>query len=103
MYARVSRFEGLNEVSPELGQEIGARVTPILESMTGWQGGLQLIDPAGRRVLTISLFDTEENMQAAEPTFEELPERLGDLRERLGGERVTVERYVVAQSRFPQS
>jgi hypothetical protein len=98
MYARISRFEGIN-VTPELAQEVEEKVTPILESLEGWQGGMQLLDSSAGNVLTINLFDTEEHMRAAEQTFEEMPQRLEGLRERLGGARTSVERYQVVSER----
>lgn len=103
MFARVSRFEGINEPTPEVAAAVEERVMPILEGMTGWLGGMQLVDRAGAKVLTVSFFDTLENLQAAEPTFEEMPQRLGDLRDRMGGERTSVERYEVLGQRFPSS
>jgi hypothetical protein len=68
--------------------------------MSGWQGGMQLVDLGGSKALTLSFFDTEENMKAAEPTFEEMPQKLGDLRDRLGGERTSVEHYEVVSKRW---
>lgn len=99
MYARISRFEGIS-VTPELAGQIEEKIAPILDGMTGWQGGMQLVDLGGGNALTISFFDTEENMKAAEPTFEELPQKLGELREQLGGERTSVERYEVVSKRW---
>jgi hypothetical protein len=52
-------------------------------------------------VLAITLFDSEENAEAAEPTFdEEMPRRLADLYRSWGGRRVSVDRFdVIADSR----
>jgi len=52
-------------------------------------------------VLSITLFDTEDNAVAAERVFdEEMPERLGDLFSDWAGRRVDVDRYdVLAESR----
>jgi hypothetical protein len=46
--------------------------------------------------LSIALFDSEENAQAAEPTFdEEMPRQLGDIFKDWEGRHVSVTRYKV--------
>jgi hypothetical protein len=73
---------------------------PLVENLTGYQGLVELVAPNGK-VLSISFFDSEENAQAAEQTFdEEMPRELGDLYADWEGRRVSVERYeVLADSR----
>ena len=49
---------------------------------------------------SIQLFDTEENLEAAEPTFEEMPQRLGEeIMSQISGRRVAVERFEVIGAR----
>ena len=99
MYARISRFEGIT-VTPELAAQVEEALGPILEELDGWQGAMQLLDESGTSAVTINFFDTAESMAAAEPTFEALAERLGELREQLGGSRTSIERYqVVSEQR----
>jgi hypothetical protein len=52
-------------------------------------------------VLSIALFDSDENAQAAEPRFdEEMPRQLGHIFETSDGTRVSVDRFkVLADSR----
>ena len=70
-------------------------ISPLMHGLAGYQGHLELITPDGK-VLSIALFDSEENAQAAEPTFdEEMPRRLGDLFNEWEGRRVSVDRYKV--------
>jgi hypothetical protein len=46
--------------------------------------------------MSVAYFDSEENVQAAEPTFEEeMPRELGDLFQSWEGRRVGVETYDV--------
>ena len=96
MVGRVASFEGVNlEAAERTMDEAEAIVRPMVESLTGYQGRLDLISGDGK-FLSITFFDTEENAKAAEPTFdEEMPRRLGDLFQSWGGRRVSVGRYQV--------
>jgi len=72
-----------------------AVIRPLVEGLAGYQGHLELIASDGK-VLSITLFDSDENAQAAEPTFdEEMPRQLGDLFKDWSGRRVSVDRYKV--------
>ena len=95
MFARVATFEGVDvaAVQQTLGQ-VRDRIRSIVEGMPGWQGVLQLADRESGKVLTISLFDTEENMRAAEQTFEDIPRQVPEVRQMAGG-RASVERFEV--------
>src|SRR5438128_206196 len=54
-------------------------VRPLAERLAGYQSHLELVAVNGK-VLWITLFDSERNAQAAEPTFdEEMPRQLGDV------------------------
>jgi hypothetical protein len=96
MVARVASFEGVNaEVAERTMDQVAAIISPLMEGLPGYQGHLELVASDGK-VLSIALFDSEENAQAAEPTFdEEMPRRLGDLFKDWEGRRVSVERYKV--------
>jgi hypothetical protein len=75
-------------------------IRPMVEKLAGYQGHLELVASDGK-VLSITLFDSEENAQAAEPTFDqEMPRQLGDIFKDWEGRRVSVDRYkVLAESR----
>ncbi len=100
MFARVATFEAIDvESAQQTIERVRDRIREILEGTTGWQGVLQLVDRGGGKVLTINLFDTEENMQAAEPTFESMPQQIPEVREMAGG-RSSVQRFeVLAETR----
>ena len=58
---------------------------------------MELVDRSSGKAMTVSFFDSEENMRAAEPTCEEeLPRRLGEFMGQWVGRRTSVERYEVA-------
>jgi hypothetical protein len=96
MVARVASFEEVNvEVAEKTMDQALSIIAPLMEGLRGYQGHLELIASDGR-VLSIAPFDSEEDAQAAEPTFdEEMPSRLGDLFRDWEGRRVSVERYKV--------
>ena len=100
MVARVASFEGVNAQQAEKTMDQAkAIIRPLVESLDGYQGHLELVSSNGK-VLSVTLFDSEENAQAAEQTFdEEMPRQLGDLFKDWEGRRVSVDRYkVLAQS-----
>jgi hypothetical protein len=103
MYARVATFEGYD---PDKGREIvdllRDRLGGLLQSLPGWEGGMTLVSLEANRAVAIHVFDTRENMDAAEPTFETMPQRLGeDFARLIGGRRVTVERFWVVAGLVP--
>ncbi len=101
MIARVASFEGVDvDVAERTMGEAEEIIRPLVEGLAGYQGSLELVSSGGK-VLSIALFDSEENAQAAEQTYdEEMPRRLGDLFKDWEGRRAGVERYkVVADSR----
>ena len=100
MFARIATFEGIDAgTSEDVMERVRDRAISILEGMPGWRGGMQLIDRTGGRVMTISFFDTEENMQEAESTFESMPQQIPEVREMAGG-RSSVQRFeVLAETR----
>ena len=97
MFARVATFEGVDPAEEERTRdEVRRRVEPIMQRLDGFQGYLDLFDRSSGKALFISLFDSEENMLRAEPTFnEEMPKQLADMFEEFSGRRTSVERYEV--------
>jgi hypothetical protein len=97
MIARVASFEGVNvEAARATMDEAEARIRPLMEGLAGFSGTLQLVAEDGK-VLSVSFFDSEENAQAAEPTFDEvMPRELGDLFAQWSGHRTSVDLYDVA-------
>ena len=101
MIARVASFEGIDAQETERTMnEAEAIIRPLVEGLAGYEGQLMLVASNGK-VLSITLFDSEESAQAAEPTFDqEMPKQLGDLFKGWSGRRVSVDRYkVLADSR----
>ena len=96
MIARVASFEGVNVQEAERTMDQAESIIrPLMENLAGYEGQIELVAPNGK-VLSITLFDSEENAQAAEPTFdEEMPRLLGDLFKDWAGRRVSVDRYRV--------
>jgi hypothetical protein len=100
--ARVASFEGVNvEAAERTWGEAEAKIRPIVERLSGYEGYLELMSADGK-VLSVTFFDSEANAQAAEPVFdEEMPRQLGDLFKDWAGTRVAVDRYnVVTDSRL---
>ncbi len=97
MFARIATFDGVDMEQAERTMDaVRARVEPVMRQMPGFQGHLELVDRSRGRALTIVLFDSEENMHAAERTFdEEMPKQLADLFDEWAGRRASVERYEV--------
>lgn len=101
MVARVASFEGVNAQEAERTiDQAEAIIRPMVENLAGYQGHLELVASNGK-VLSITLFDSESNAQAAEPTFdEEMPRKLGEVFGSWEGRRVSVDGYkVLADSR----
>jgi hypothetical protein len=96
MVARVASFEGVNvEVAERAMDQAMSVISPLMEGLPGYQGHLELMASDGK-VLSVALFDSDENARAAEPTFDaEMPRQLGDLFKDWEGRRVSVERYKV--------
>jgi hypothetical protein len=89
MWARVTSFEGVNVAG--LREAHGQRPPDELIP-AGLRGILTLVDPDGSRQLFISLFNSREEIEAAEPLFE----RMGDeFPEELRGRRVSRDYYEV--------
>lgn len=101
MVARVARFEGVNVAEAQRTMdEAESIIQPLVEGLQGYKGDLFLASQGGE-VISISFFESAEDAQAAEPTFdEEMPKQLGDLFRGWEGRRVSVGVYeVVSDSR----
>jgi hypothetical protein len=102
MFARMATFEGVDpEAADQTLDEVRDRVEPLMRGLAGYQGYLDFMDRSSGKAVTIAFFDTEQNLNAAEPTFdEEMPRQLGDLIGPWAGRRTAVERFeVVADER----
>jgi len=96
LIARVATFEDIDMAKAQASMpEAEAILQPVVESLPGYQGRIDLAARDGS-FISVTLFDTEENAAAAEPTFdEELPRRLGELFQEWGGRRTSVGHYFV--------
>ena len=97
MFARIATFDGVDIAEEERTLDaVRERVEPLMRGMAGFRGYMELVDRRAGRALTVSFFDSEENMQAAESTFEEeMPKQLGELMGPWAGRRSAVDRYEV--------
>jgi hypothetical protein len=96
MVARVAIFEGIDvEAAQATMDEAEAIIRPLLEALPGYQGVTELASADGR-FISITLFDSEENAQAAEPTFDQdMPAKLGHIFEQWAGTRTSVGQFMV--------
>jgi hypothetical protein len=97
MFARMATFEGVDpDAAARTLEEVRERVEPLMRGLDGYRGYLDLMDRARGKAVTLVFFDSEENVAAAEPTFdEEMPRQLGDLIGPWAGRRTSVERFEV--------
>jgi hypothetical protein len=97
MFARMATFEGVDaEAADRTLDQVRERVEPLMRDLAGYRGYLDLMDRSSGKAVTIAFFDSEQNLNAAEPTFdEEMPRQLGDLMEQWSGRRTGVERFEV--------
>lgn len=90
MFGRLATFEGGNvEQAQEVTAAVRDRLRSIVEGLEGWEGVLQLVDRESGTMMTLQLFDTEENMRAAESTFEDMPNQVPEVRQ-IAGHRASV-------------
>ena len=101
MFARMATFDGVNVETAEPAMErVREKAQQIVAELPGWQGAMQLLDRRNGKVVVMQFFDSEENMEAAEPTFEELPQRLGpEIMQQLAGQRRSVDKFEVLAER----
>jgi heme-degrading monooxygenase HmoA len=93
MYARVSRYEGGAPERLEESVRRGREETlPAARELDGFAGAIALLDRRSGRHMVVSLWESEQAMEASEEAAQELRER-----QLIEGERVSaVERYEVA-------
>ena len=93
MVARVATFEDVDvEAAPEVAAWIRENALPRTRELRGFRGGLTLLDRQRRRVLAITLFESEDDVAEAQPTFEEIPSSMpDDLREKVTATRTSVD------------
>jgi hypothetical protein len=104
MFARIATFESTDPAADEkLMDQAGEIVEPIIRSMKGIQGHMELVDRNSGKSLSITFFDSEASALAAEPVFdEEMPKALGELMQQFSGSRTGVDRYdVLVDERAP--
>ena len=103
MFARVATFEDVElEEVEKTAAAARERLGSLFDSIPGWRGALDLADRSSGKVVSITLFDSDENMNAAEPVFdEEMPRRLGELMEGWAGRRTGVEHFEVIFEQLP--
>ena len=66
MFARVSTYEGRPEQLEEMHHEGVEHVLPALEMQDGFSGGLVLADRQSGKVLAVTLWESEQAMDATE-------------------------------------
>jgi heme-degrading monooxygenase HmoA len=66
MFARVSTYEGRPEQLDEMHQEGMEHVLPALEMQDGFSGGLVLADRQSGKVLVVTLWESEQALDATE-------------------------------------
>jgi heme-degrading monooxygenase HmoA len=66
MFARVSTYEGRPEQLDEMHHEGVEHVLPALEMQAGFSGGLVLADRQSGKVLAVTLWESEQAMDATE-------------------------------------
>jgi heme-degrading monooxygenase HmoA len=66
MFARVSTYEGRPEQLDEMHHEGVEHVLPALEMQNGFSGGLVLADRQSGRVLAVTLWESEQALNATE-------------------------------------
>ncbi len=92
MFARVSTFEGPPEQMDEALRHVREQVLPQIQQQDGFKGLIALGDRQNGKILGITLWESEQAMQASE----EEANRLRSESAEAGGETVTgVERYEV--------
>ena len=95
MFGRLATFEGGNvEQAQEVTAGVRDRLRTIVQGLEGWQGVLQLVDRDSGTMMTLQLFDTEENMRAAESTFEDMPNQVPEVRQ-IAGQRASVKYFEI--------
>jgi hypothetical protein len=92
VFARVSEFEARPEQLDEMSREGVEHILPALRMQDGFSGGLVLVDRQSGKVLAVTLWESEQAMDAAE----DASYWLRTFSAEIGGGKVrSVERYEV--------
>ncbi len=91
MVARVAIFEGVNvEAAQRTMERAEGIIGPMRAGLAGYAGATELFSADGR-FISIVFFESSENAEAAEPTFdEEMPAKLGHIFQEWEGTRTSV-------------
>jgi heme-degrading monooxygenase HmoA len=92
MFARVSRFEGRPENVDQSIQRVRDQVLPALRETEGGKGLIALVDRESGNLLGVTLWESEDAMQASEERADQIRQESLVEGERIAG----VERYEVA-------
>ena len=66
MYARMSTLEGLPDEMDEGLRQVKAHVLPLLQQQDGFKGFIALGDRQSRKLVGVSLWESEQAMWASE-------------------------------------
>ena len=95
MFASVSSYQGPPEQIDQGVRYAQENIVPTLEDVEGFEGVYLLVDRQSGKVLTITLWESEEAMRASEEEADQLrSEHRGEWQQEVAG----VERYEVAIS-----
>jgi heme-degrading monooxygenase HmoA len=95
MFASVSSYQGPPEQIDQGVRYAQENIVPTLEDVEGFEGVFLLVDRQSGKVLTITLWESEEAMRASEEEADQLrSEHRGEWQQEVAG----VERYEVAIS-----
>ena len=103
MFVRVLTLDGIDPgTADEIRETARERTLPLVQQLKGYRGMVGMIDRQGRRLRNAVFFDSEEDIRAAESTFETLPQRFPeDAREAIRAAQRTVDVFeVVAEDRI---
>jgi heme-degrading monooxygenase HmoA len=95
VYGRVTRIEGSPDQIDQGNEFMEQTILPAARQLEGFRGVLSLTDRANGRGLTVTLWETEEAMQASEEAANLLRDEAARA---FGGTIVGVDRYEVTFS-----
>jgi len=93
MFARVSTFQGGSGNTEDALRNVREQVLPAAEQLEGFAGMLVLVGHDAGRTMSVTLWETEEQMRASEEAANRLR---SESAEATGDEVVSVERFEVA-------
>ena len=96
MFARLTTIQGTTDKIADAIRVVENDVIPAVKVIAGFRGGYWCVDRKSGRMLTLTLFETEQELQASEAAASQLRKTST---EKLGFEVKNVERYeVIAQA-----